>query len=258
MHGSLQEVSERPLPGASAHSSIRSRSDQDVATQPGVSSSDLEGRSSDQAPAPEHSRTFLPGAGGPEACKRLPPTAISPDGQLASSGHGGLAGSVSLARSWVERLKAGAPRRSMRRLHPRPTPHRGTLLGDRSAPNPLFATTRFRPCAPLAQRGVLSQAFTLCPAISGSSILVICSLSLPARTDASRCLPASPSARYSPRSWQGAAGVRVSVGWVLMPDHFHLLIEPWRADLKGKASPPTPRFDRRSVTGSCEGRRCRT
>ncbi len=24
------------------------------------------------------------------------------------------------------------------------------------------------------------------------------------------------------------------VGWVLMPDHFHLLIQPWRADLKRK------------------------
>ncbi len=30
------------------------------------------------------------------------------------------------------------------------------------------------------------------------------------------------------------------VGWVLKPDHFHLLIQLWRADLKGKvcASPP--------------------
>ncbi len=29
------------------------------------------------------------------------------------------------------------------------------------------------------------------------------------------------------------------VAWVLMPDHFHLLIQPWRADLKRKvcASP---------------------
>ncbi len=25
------------------------------------------------------------------------------------------------------------------------------------------------------------------------------------------------------------------VGWVLIPDHFHLLIQPWRADLKGKS-----------------------